>query len=227
MTGETEEDRAFAAVRDRVESGEYLDSMPGVPGEDLEGGGAFGYAPDGRLVRTHHRWEPGFRESRAAGRIPPLPPLEPATAEAVITCEAAIGMRLPRLLRRCYLELGDGGFGPGYGLVPVAGLAFGLRRPGWPVGFPPEARDLLEICDWGCGIASFVDPHDPAGRMWAVDPNPPPEGELAAALFRQNMDLASWLLRWAEGRLQQPWLVRDPDTGEWREATTAEYEDLD
>jgi hypothetical protein len=46
----------------------------------------------------------------------------------------------------------------------------------------------------------------------------PPEDELAAALFRQDMNLASWLLRWADGQLQQPWLVRDPSRGEWRGA---------
>lgn len=221
----TEEDRAFAAVRDRVEAGEYRNTMPGIPGEDLDGGGAFECGPDGRLTRFHYRWEPGFRAARQAGRIPPLPPLTPATAEAVEAVEAAMGIRLPRLLRRCYLELGDGGFGPAYGLVPVSKLTFGLRQ--WSVEFPPEAHNLLEICEWGCGIASFVDPHDPAGRMWAVDPNPPPEEELAAALFRQDMDLATWLLRWAEDRLYGPWLVRDPGTGAWREATPAEYDEAE
>jgi hypothetical protein len=216
VTEEDEEVRAFEAVRERIEAGEYRDSMPGVPGDDLERGGTFSYAPDGQPVRMHRRSEPGFRAAREAGRIPVLPPLEPASADAVDACEAAIGRPLPRLLRRCYLELGDGGFGPRRGLVPVAELAPGHLDPRWPAEYAPEARNLLTICHWGCGITSLVDLRDPAGSMWAVDPNPPPEEDRGAALFRQDMTMASWLLRWAQGRLHQPWLVRDPDTGGWR-----------
>ena len=63
--------------------------------------------------------------------------------------------------------------------------------------------------------------------MWAVDPNPAPEEEIAAALFRQDMTLASWLLRWTESRLHQPWLVQDPNTGDWRGATDADWEESD
>ena len=85
----------------------------------------------------------------------------------------------------------------------------------------------LTICHWGCGITSFVDLRDPAGPMWAMDPNPVSGEELAAALFRQDMTLASWLLRWTESRLHQPWLLQDPNTGEWRGATEADWEDFE
>jgi hypothetical protein len=224
VTEEEEERRAFEAVRERIEAGEHLDRMPGIPGEDLEGGGAFERCSDGRLTRLHFRWEPGFRAARDAGRIPALPPLEPASVDAVDACEAAIGRPLPRLLRRCYLQLGDGGFGPGYGVVPVGELARPFLDPKWPEGFPPEARSLLTICHWGCGITSFVDLRDRAGPMWAVDPNPPPADELGAALFPQGMTLASWLLRWTQDRLHQPWLVRDQESGRWRGLTEAEWE---
>jgi hypothetical protein len=36
-----DEDLVFEAVRARVDAGDYLDSMPGLPGVDTEGGGAF------------------------------------------------------------------------------------------------------------------------------------------------------------------------------------------
>ncbi|GLW34694.1 SMI1/KNR4 family protein [Actinoplanes regularis] len=224
MAEEDQENLAIEAVRERIEAGEYLDSMPGVPGEDFEGGGAFRYAPDGQLARVHARWEPGFRAAREAGRIPSLPPLEPATVDAIEACEAAIGRPLPRLLRRCYLELGDGGFGPANGLVPVAELAPSFLDQRWPAGFPDEARNLLTICHWGCGITSFIDLGDPAGSMWGMDPNPAPEEEIAASLFRQDMTLASWLLRWTESRLYPPWLFEDPNTGRWHGGTDADWE---
>lgn len=224
MIEEDQENRALEAVRKRIEAGEYLDSMLGVPGEDLEGGGAFMHAPDGQLVRMHSRWNPDFRALRETGRIPDLPPLKPASADAVEACEAAIGRPLPRLLRRCYLELGDGGFGPGYGLVPIAELTSGYLsgRPAW---WPPEAHHLLRICHWGCGIASFVDLDSPLDVMWAVDPNPSPEEDPEAAVFREDTTLASWLLRWTESRLHQPWLLQDPATGKWRGATDADWEE--
>lgn len=208
----------------RIEAGEYLDSMLGVPGEGLEGGGAFRHVSDGQLARIHGRREPDFRTLREAGRIPSLPPLEPAAVDAVEACEAAIGRPLPRLLRRCYLELGDGGFGPGYGLVPIAELAPSYLA-GWPKWWPTEARNLLQICHWGCGIASFVDLDGPLDVMWAVDPNPAPEDDLGVAVFREDMTLTSWLLLWTESRLHQPWLLQDPVTGKWRGATNADWDE--
>lgn len=51
----------------------------------------------------------------------PLPPLAPASAEAVADAERRLGHRLPPLLRRLYREVANGGFGPGYGILGVAG----------------------------------------------------------------------------------------------------------
>jgi hypothetical protein len=93
----------------QVAAGEHLDSMRGLPGVDVDGGGAFQYTPDGRLQRIHGRWQPDFRAARDSGRIPPLPPLTPAAPEALCLVEDAIGAALPALFRRCFLELGNGG----------------------------------------------------------------------------------------------------------------------
>jgi hypothetical protein len=40
------------------------------------------------------------------------------------------------------------------------------------------------------------------------------------------MTVVDWFLQWAEGALQQPWLVQDPTTGVWRSATDAEYAEM-
>lgn len=90
------------------------------------------------------------------------PKLKP---DALQIAEKAIGVQLPSLLTRIYLEVGNGGFGPGYGLLPI----YRNRRSNgmievyesfinrakqrhciWPAGIVP-------ICTWGCGIYSFVD----------------------------------------------------------------------
>src|SRR5690348_994169 len=49
--------------------------------------------------------------------IPEIGP--PVSQEQLERCEASLGFRLPELLRRLFLEIGNGGFGPGYGLFPI------------------------------------------------------------------------------------------------------------
>jgi hypothetical protein len=41
---------------------------------------------------------------------------------AVLAVERQMGVRLPELLRMVYTSIGDGGFGPGYGLLPLSPL---------------------------------------------------------------------------------------------------------
>ncbi len=48
---------------------------------------------------------------------PSLP--EPVDASTVAQAEAALGFPLPALLADLYLRIGDGGFGPEYGLLPL------------------------------------------------------------------------------------------------------------
>lgn len=158
--------------------------------------------------------------------------LQPAPAEVVAATEHALGGALPPLLRRLYLEIGNGGFGPGYCLLPLANAdsqtrgrtALGLYRDAhedpadsWAY-FPPA---LLPLCPWGCGIYSLVDCSTPEGRMWSYDPNPTGEEN---SLFPEPYALAEWLRRWVHGTLNQPTLYQDPDTGQWRAITDADFE---
>lgn len=48
-------------------------------------------------------------------QLPSLPVKVEDTAQA----EVQLGFELPSFLRRLYLEVGNGGFGPGYGLFPL------------------------------------------------------------------------------------------------------------
>ncbi len=65
----------------------------------------------------------------------------PVTATELAQAEALLGFPLPRLLKSIYLEVGNGGFGPGYGL-------FRLHK--WP-------EKVVMICEWGCNIYSYLD----------------------------------------------------------------------
>lgn len=95
----------------------------------------------------------------------------PATSrEAVKTAETKLGFRIPTLLASLYLSIGNGGFGPGYGIIGIEGgrasnlgtlvQAYGeiirgaeYRHLEWETG-------LLPFCDWGCNIFSCVDCND-------------------------------------------------------------------
>ncbi|TYB66112.1 SMI1/KNR4 family protein [Nonomuraea sp. PA05] len=217
------DDLVFEAVRARVEAGDYLDERVGLPGVDVdtEEGGAFTHAPDGRLQRLYWRGTPEHRAAQAAGWFAPLPPLQPASVAAVNECEALLGHPMPPLLRRCYLELGDGGFGPAHGFEPLQGVLSDHQQD-WPEPWRARGESLLLLCHWGCGIASYVDCGDPSAAIWAIDPNPAPSDNFHVSLFPQHLSFAEWLHRWTEGTLRQPWLLQDAKTGEWRGATDAE-----
>jgi hypothetical protein len=222
------DDEVVHTVQALVAAGEYLDHIPGVPGARLSGAGLF----EGNR-RIYTRGSPEHLEARAAGLVERLPPLTPASPAAVREAEDLLGHRLPLLLRRLYLEVGNGGFGPGYGILGVRGghgdyrhTAVDLYRQahsGTWSAWSSMPAGLLPVCHWGCGIYSLVDCADREARMWAVDPNPAPDDDIGKALFPQSIGFREWLVRWVDGRLYQPALVQDPDTGEWRGATDEEY----
>src|SRR4028119_998412 len=74
----------------------------------------------------------------------PVPPLYPVATEAEIAdAERRLGFPLPLLLRRIYEEVGNGGFGPGGGLIGIDS------------GYPdsegrrlPEKYDFLRAQGW-------------------------------------------------------------------------------
>jgi hypothetical protein len=225
------DETVFASVRSLVMAGEYLDDVPGtvVP---APGGGQHPGTGDGPCRRVYQRGTPEYVHARQAGLLERLPALSPAPADAVEEAENLIGCRLPSLLRRLYLEVGNGGFGPAYGMLGLRGghrddtgrAALGFYReahspssPHW--SFLPAS--LLPICHWGCGIYSFIDCSRPQGPIWGWDPNPGPVDR--QALFPQPLLLAEWLDRWVRCELYQPALVRDPDSRQWRGATEQEY----
>jgi hypothetical protein len=86
-----DDDLVFEAVRARVQAGDHLDERAGRPGVDTEGGGAFTYTPDGRLQRLYWRGTPEYLAAHAAGKLELLPPLTPASEDAVNECDQGPG----------------------------------------------------------------------------------------------------------------------------------------
>ncbi|MEU5563531.1 SMI1/KNR4 family protein [Micromonospora musae] len=141
----------------------------------------------------------------------------PASPEAVSDAEKVIGYPLPPLLRRLYLEVANGGFGPDIGVLGVAGgewigdwenildvhRAFATSDPG-----PLTPEGFVWLVDWGCNIWTLIDCRDSYGWVWGWDPS----GSccLDHALFPQHLTLADWLARWLDGTLTMPSASESP-----------------
>lgn len=89
-----------------------------------------------------------------------------AAREDIAEAEQTLGFPIPELLRACYLDVGNGGFGPGWGVIGVRGgyeSDYGtlagthaqlkgdreLEQRTWPSA-------LLPFCDWGANIFTCV-----------------------------------------------------------------------
>lgn len=139
-----------------------------------------------------------------------------ATPAEIAEAEHAIGFPIPPLLRRIYLEIANGGFGPydsvigvgegawtsDVGDIAVLYRGFGTRPEGHPPGIVP-------VYDVGCANWWLIDFRDPAGPMWGWDPDGCCHDH---ALAPQGVTLGTWLAETLDGsdarRIEQPWVCR-------------------
>jgi hypothetical protein len=123
--------------------------------------------------------------------------------------EKSLGFTFPPLLRQIYLEVANGGFGPGYGLLGIPGgatddtgynaveLYHSFRRsvsddPMWQ--WPSH---LVPVCYLGCAMYACIDCTTVAGAMVWFEPNPRDPGEpLHRFLIPVASSLELWLTMW-------------------------------
>jgi hypothetical protein len=136
----------------------------------------------------------------------------PAMLEEVMELEAAIGYRLPEDLRKIYLEVGNGGFGPGYGLEKVHrndgliasyNFARKLRSFDGNVKWPGS---YLPICSGGCDLLGVVDLlSERVGFLhYEIGEGIPSEG-IDAVPFQEltewhSPSIKSWFESWMDGK---------------------------
>jgi len=152
---------------------------------------------------------------------PSLPaPVDTATLDRA---ETALGFSLPPLLAALYLRIGDGGFGPEYGLLPLldsapagepavvaqylANREEARKDPDWPW---PEG--VLPISHWGCGMYACVDCRTPEGTVLLFEPN---ADDADHAWYTDAPGLAEWLRAWLDGTGWYEELNADMDLEPW------------
>jgi hypothetical protein len=146
--------------------------------------------------------------------------------ESGILCvERQLGFSIPSLLRAVYLHVGNGGWGPGCGLLPLADTtestngesASGLYEIF--IGQDPEdpawvwPRQLLPFCDWGCAIRSCVDMELPLNPVFTFDPGALEVGDPTTKAFAPTgLSLREWFEAWLSGvDLWSQMFEPDPD----------------
>ena len=119
------------------------------------------------LVRARAA-NPGTIHDMAQGLSPAPKIYPPASVDDMAAAEGRLGFGLPALLKRIYIEIGNGGFGPGYGIIGITGGYDGWTggdvlslyagyRENPPGGMPEWSEKTLPVCTWGCDIYSCVD----------------------------------------------------------------------
>ena len=135
----------------------------------------------------------------------------PATREAVEAADAVVGGALPPLLRRVYLLVANGGFGPSYGVMGLNGgftddqgeTAVSLHErfseedpddPTW--SWDPS---WLPFCYWGCEVYSVVVCKEPF-PVFYFDPNfKRPDRSMADIVIPHRETFGSWIKGWLAG----------------------------
>ena len=130
-----------------------------------------------------------------------------AGADDITVVELALGFPLPPFYVRLLREVGNGGFGPGYGIsgVPPGGFQdtdmpgdlletyraelASRDDPAW--GVPPG---LLRLCNWGCAQFSYIDGFTSTGRVITQE-----VGQNGVSHFETAASLAGWLGEWVKG----------------------------
>ena len=138
--------------------------------------------------------------------------LTPATRAQLEATEASLDFPLPAFLRRVYTEIGNGGFGPGCGLIGVLGGTtdeHGNSALDLYDSFSASNSDddtwrwpdrLIPICHWVGSVYSCVDSRDPDGAIICFDlTDYEPGGALKNLMAPQYPSIESWLRDWAAG----------------------------
>lgn len=122
--------------------------------------------------------------------------------EVLRRAEAQLGRAFPELLRRIYLEVGDGGFGPGYGLLRLEQGNSKVYRPSvlthYAIVREWGGQMLIPLAYWGCVTFSYVSPEPPHAVYiadWSECDEEPLEDHASFCYLSLEDFFIAWLAR--------------------------------
>ena len=149
---------------------------------------------------------PDVKNKALLHKVPP-----PVSLVELEIAEKKLGFQLPSLLRALYLQIGNGGFGPGYGLIGlndkgaknyhitlVDGYLEGITfvHP----DYPPWPKQLIVICDWGDNITSALDWTSAQCPVYRFNGDRYAEGPFESVMELESPSLQTWLEDWLNDR---------------------------
>jgi SMI1 / KNR4 family (SUKH-1) len=154
----------------------------------------------------------------------------PSSDNDVGEAEKRLGFSIPPLLKSMYLEVGNGGFGPGRGgsLIGVKGgyaSDFGTLVETYEQlkdDFALEGKEwrfsLLPFCEWGCNIFTCVNCNDSNYQVYLFE-----EGDVSPKHYTLQDFLQMWIggvdILSYEAAASEIAEVTDPFTGETSRVT--------
>jgi hypothetical protein len=142
----------------------------------------------------------------------PLKPVEPMSEAAVAKVEKTLGFRLPDDLRQLYREIGDGNFGPFFGIRRLSNWAkdyLKLRADLEAERGHPWPADLLPLVYLN-GRRICYDRESGAVVLWARPPKRCSAKKWDASFIPQAASLTEWLERWVD---TPTWCEGGPEGG--------------
>lgn len=141
-----------------------------------------------------------------------------ATVKEIEVAEQILDLKFVPLLKRLFVEVANGGFGPGYGLLGVAindvsensqslvNLYEGQSSAEWKARFPHWPIQMVRIAYMGCDVYAVADFSSPEcdvfhfdGALEGVELEAEADLYFRNCLIPYKMTLGEWLYRWAKG----------------------------
>jgi len=136
---------------------------------------------------------------------PPIRPRPPVTERALAVAEARLRFPLPPLVRALYTQVADGGYGPGNGVIELAGHPYTLVESRLRMDEENTAEwvwpgRLVEFVNWGCHYFSGIDcSHSSCPVFFYDHDRAVGTATLADCLFLEADSLVGWLSAWLDG----------------------------
>ena len=172
-----------------------------------------------RAVWTQQGVEGSSRGRKGAAPFPP------ATSQQLERSETLLGFPLPDILRRIYLEVGNGGFGPQYGLLGIEGGADDGARCTMVQKWFDARQDVLlhrrlkklrpdyrflPCIYCGCTVYLCLSGEFPGGPMWLYDQG----ARSRAKKFEvQTFSFSALLRLWLDGQKRAEQVVAPDGAG--------------